>query len=146
MLFLAGGLVITRNIGAWSQVANMLYIDSPAGVGLSVAAHSEDTVTNDTQTATDTNTFLRKWFRKYDAFQKHEFFISGVCACLHWMCSVSAKEHCIKLVQPTLMTVQCAFPGESYAGVYVPTLVQEVLRGNAHGELPHLNLQVILCA
>ena len=74
----AGGLTITRNLGAWSQVANMLYIDSPAGVGLSVAAHSEDTVTNDTQTATDTSAFLRKWFRKYEAFQKHNFFISGV--------------------------------------------------------------------
>ena len=76
-LHLAGGLNISRNIGAWSQVANMLYIDSPAGVGLSVAAHSADMVTNDTQTATDTNIFLRKWFRKHEAFQKHEVYISG---------------------------------------------------------------------
>ena len=75
---IAGGLNITKNIGAWSQVANMLYIESPAGVGLSVAAHSEDLVTNDTQTAMDTNIFLRKWFRKYEVFQKHVFYISGL--------------------------------------------------------------------
>ena len=32
--------------------------------------------------------------------------------------------------------------GESYAGVYVPTLAQEVLRGNDAGHKPHINLQV----
>lgn len=32
--------------------------------------------------------------------------------------------------------------GESYAGVYVPTLAQAVLQGNDAGQKPYINLQV----
>lgn len=38
-----------------------------------------------------------------------------------------------------LQSHACA--GESYAGVYVPTVVDEVLKGNAQGQHPKLNLQ-----
>lgn len=77
----AGGLSITRNsAGAWSQVASMLYLDSPAGVGLSYSEAAEDYTTNDTHTARDTNTFLRKWLSKHAAFAKLPFYISGMGA------------------------------------------------------------------
>ncbi|BDA42112.1 Serine carboxypeptidase 1 [Coccomyxa sp. Obi] len=101
------GLNIYRNIGAWSQQANMLYLDSPAGVGLSYSASPADYTTNDTHTAHDSNIFLRKFFEEFAEFAKLPFYISG----------------------------------ESYAGVYVPTLVSEVLKGNANGESPKINLQ-----
>ena len=75
------GLSITRNVGAWSQVANMLYLDSPAGVGLSYSATLEDYTTNDTHTAHDSNIFLRKFFQEFEEFAKLPFYISG--AALH---------------------------------------------------------------
>ncbi|EIE22088.1 peptidase S10, serine carboxypeptidase [Coccomyxa subellipsoidea C-169] len=103
----SNGLSITRNVGAWSQVANMLYLDSPAGVGLSYSATPEDYTTNDTHTAHDSNIFLRSFFQEFDEFAKLPFYISG----------------------------------ESYAGVYVPTLVKEVLEGNANGQHPKIDLQ-----
>ena len=55
----------------------MLYLDSPSGVGLSYSETEEDYVTNDTHTAHDSNIFLREFFRQYEAFAKHPFYISG---------------------------------------------------------------------
>ncbi len=72
-----GGINISRNIGAWSQAANMLYLDSPSGVGLSYSETEEDYVTNDTHTAHDSNIFLHEFFREYETFAKHPFYISG---------------------------------------------------------------------
>lgn len=73
----AGGLDISRNVGAWSSVANMLYLDSPAGVGLSYSGTAEDYTTNDTRTAQDSAVFLHRWFQEYEAFAKLPFYISG---------------------------------------------------------------------
>lgn len=70
-------LELTDNPYSWSQVANVLYVDSPAGVGMSYAETREDQHTNDTQTAADMNTFLRRWFAKFSEFQDNDFFISG---------------------------------------------------------------------
>ncbi len=59
------------------QEASMLYVDSPAGVGLSYSGTKEDYRTNDTHTAQDLNAFLRAFFTRYDAFSKLDFYISG---------------------------------------------------------------------
>lgn len=72
------GVDITRNIGAWSKVANVLYLDSPSGVGLSYSSEAQDYVTNDTATARDSNYFLRKFFNLYPDFASHDFYISGM--------------------------------------------------------------------
>ena len=72
------GLDITQNIGAWSKVANVLYLDSPSGVGLSYSSEALDYVSNDTATARDSNVFLRKFFDLYPDFASHDFYISGM--------------------------------------------------------------------
>lgn len=42
------------------QVSSVLYLDSPAGVGLSYSANQSDYKTGDLKTATDSHTFLLK--------------------------------------------------------------------------------------
>ncbi|KAI3433559.1 hypothetical protein D9Q98_003370 [Chlorella vulgaris] len=70
-------LELGLNPHSWNQVANMLYVDSPAGVGMSYAETKADAHTNDTHTAADMNTFLRLWFAKFEEFQGNDFFVSG---------------------------------------------------------------------
>ncbi len=80
---MSGGLDITCNVGAWSKVANVLYLDSPSGVGMSFSGVEQDYITNDTATAHDSNIFLRKFFTLYPDFASHDFYISGVAQCTH---------------------------------------------------------------
>ncbi|KAJ4833227.1 Serine carboxypeptidase-like 20 [Turnera subulata] len=92
---------------SWSKVSSVLYLDSPAGVGLSYSNNQSDYITGDLKTASDSHTFLLKWFELYPEFLSNPFFIAG----------------------------------ESYAGVYVPTLSYEVVKGIDAGAKPVLNLK-----
>ena len=64
------------------QIANVIYLDSPSGVGLSYSETVTDYVTNDTQTALDTLTFLEAFFREFPEFSGHRFYITGDCLLL----------------------------------------------------------------
>ncbi|GMN34052.1 hypothetical protein TIFTF001_044861 [Ficus carica] len=92
---------------SWSKVSNIIYLDSPAGVGYSYSKNQSDYITGDRKTASDSHTFLLKWFELYPEFLSNPFFISG----------------------------------ESYAGVYVPTLTYEVAKGIEAGITPIINLK-----
>ncbi|KAK9141131.1 hypothetical protein Scep_010812 [Stephania cephalantha] len=103
-----GGLpTLYLNPHSWSKVSSIIYLDSPAGVGLSYSENEEDYHTGDQKTASDTHAFLLKWFEQYQEFQSNPFYIAG----------------------------------ESYAGVYVPTLASEVVKGIDSGAKPTINLK-----
>ncbi|CAN6242191.1 unnamed protein product [Urochloa humidicola] len=100
----AAGLPRLRpNPYSWSKVSNIIYLDSPAGVGMSYSLNKSDYTTGDLKTAADTHKFLLKWFKLYPEFQSNPFYISG----------------------------------ESYAGYYIPTLTDEVVKGVE----PRINLK-----
>lgn len=92
---------------SWSKVSNIIYLDSPAGVGLSYATNDTDYITGDLQTAADTHSFLLKWFDLFPEFVNNTFYISG----------------------------------ESYAGIYVPTLASAVVKGIQGGVKPKINFK-----
>ncbi|KAL0369903.1 UNVERIFIED_CONTAM: Serine carboxypeptidase 1 [Sesamum angustifolium] len=50
------------NAYSWSKVSSIIYLDSPAGVGLSYSGNVSDYETGDLKTATDTHTFLLKGY------------------------------------------------------------------------------------
>jgi len=66
-------LNVTLNPYSWNKVANMLYIEQPAGVGFSHPAAP----TNDSVTAADTYTGLLAFLKKHTALQHRPFYISG---------------------------------------------------------------------
>ncbi|KAJ4846111.1 Serine carboxypeptidase-like 20 [Turnera subulata] len=103
-----GGLPkLHLNPYSWSKVSNIIYLDSPCGVGLSYSPNPSKYETDDFKTAADTHNFLLKWFGQYPEFVNNPFFISG----------------------------------ESYAGVYVPTLASEVVKGINAGVSPIINFK-----
>ncbi|XP_047971173.1 serine carboxypeptidase-like 20 [Salvia hispanica] len=92
---------------SWSKVSSVIYLDSPTGVGFSYSTNTTDYITGDLKTASDSHTFLLKWFELYSEYQNNPFYIAG----------------------------------ESYAGIYVPTLAYEVANGIDAGVKPVLNLK-----
>jgi len=90
---------LNGNVGvtdiAWTNVANMLYIEAPAGVGFSYSNTSADYNTNDTRTAEDNYIFLQNFIQQYPQYKGRDTWVSG----------------------------------ESYGGVYVPTLSQNIIAG-----------------
>ena len=94
---------------SWNLKANVMYLESPAGVGFSTGS-GEELVYNDTTTAEDNLRALLLFFTKFPGLKKNNFYITG----------------------------------ESYAGIYIPTLANLVLRHNSDSDLDRINLKGIL--
>ncbi|KVG98785.1 Peptidase S10, serine carboxypeptidase, partial [Cynara cardunculus var. scolymus] len=61
----------------WTKVSNIIYLDSPAGVGMSYSGNKSDYITMDTKTALDSHKFLLEWFKLYPEYLSNPFFIAG---------------------------------------------------------------------
>ncbi|XP_042052075.1 serine carboxypeptidase-like 45 isoform X1 [Salvia splendens] len=69
---------LVKNHYSWNKVANMLYLESPAGVGFSYSTNqSFYQSVNDDMTARDNLVFLENWFKRFPEFNNREFYISG---------------------------------------------------------------------
>lgn len=106
LINVTGGLM--RNPYAWTKQANLLVLESPAGVGYSFCAAMKvggNCNNTDITTARAARAALQDFFKtKFPELRKNGFFITG----------------------------------ESYAGVYIPTLTKEIL-----DQAPEINMQGI---
>ncbi|CAA0827624.1 Serine carboxypeptidase 24 [Striga hermonthica] len=62
---------------SWNKAANVLFLESPAGVGFSYSTNKADYITGDKNTAQDTYTFLVKWLQKFPEYKNRPFYITG---------------------------------------------------------------------
>lgn len=70
----------------WNKAANLLFLESPVGVGFSYTNTSSDIKElGDTNTARDSYKFLINWFRRFPQFKSHEFYISGESYAGHYV-------------------------------------------------------------
>ncbi|KAF5406238.1 Carboxypeptidase [Paragonimus heterotremus] len=92
------GQTLIPNPYSWNNFANILYLETPAGVGFSFAKDGNVT-TNDDLTSLNNYHALLSFFEKFPAYKNRDFFIFG----------------------------------ESYAGVYVPTLAVRILENPTSG-------------
>jgi carboxypeptidase C (cathepsin A) len=98
---------------SWNRAANMLYVESPGGVGFSYidSKLDYDLAINDDIASQDNFNALLDFFQKFPSFKGRDFYISG----------------------------------ESYAGIYVPTLAYRVIMYNKGvAESKKINLKGIL--
>ncbi|WZZ76493.1 hypothetical protein YC2023_087863 [Brassica napus] len=84
------GKTLYLNQYSWNQVANILFLDAPVGVGYSYSNTSSDLLTNgDQRTAKDSLQFLLKWVELYPEFKGREFYIVGESYAGHYIPQLS---------------------------------------------------------
>ncbi|CAH8359533.1 unnamed protein product [Eruca vesicaria subsp. sativa] len=72
------GKTLFRNPYAFNNEANVLYLESPAGIGFSYTNTPEDMIDpTDKKTAEDNYMFLVKWLERFPEYKGREFYISG---------------------------------------------------------------------
>ncbi|KAK6143530.1 hypothetical protein DH2020_023878 [Rehmannia glutinosa] len=80
------GKTLWYNKYAWNNVANVLFLESPAGVGFSYSNTSSDYVTGDRKTAAaDSYTFLVNWLERFPEYKTRDLYITGESYAGHYV-------------------------------------------------------------
>ncbi|XP_022772836.1 serine carboxypeptidase II-3-like [Durio zibethinus] len=80
------GKTLYRNEYAWNNVANVIFLESPAGVGFSYSNDSSDyTKVGDKRTAQDSYIFLLNWLERFPQYKTRDFFIAGESYAGHYV-------------------------------------------------------------
>ncbi|KAL6844878.1 hypothetical protein ACP4OV_025537 [Aristida adscensionis] len=109
------GKTLRRNRHAWNNLANVLFLESPAGVGFSFSRNASDYDTvGDRRTAEDTYVFLVKWLERFPEYQGRDFYIAGESYGGHYVPELA-----------TVVTFLNAFPGHAR-----PINIRGILVGN----------------
>ncbi|XP_072987359.1 serine carboxypeptidase-like 34 [Typha latifolia] len=83
---------IKLNKYSWNKEANLLFLESPVGVGFSYTNTSSDLLQlGDKITAEDSYTFLVNWFKRFPQYKSHGFYISGESYAGHYVPQLSEK-------------------------------------------------------
>ncbi|CAN6217966.1 unnamed protein product [Urochloa humidicola] len=77
---------LSRNENAWNSEANVLFLESPAGVGFSYSNTSSDyNKSGDQRTAEDALIFLINWMERFPEYKGRAFYISGESYAGHYV-------------------------------------------------------------
>jgi carboxypeptidase C (cathepsin A) len=74
-----------ENPYSWNKRANMLYVESPAGVGYSFSDFKDDYKTGDAETALDNYLLIRQFLDRFPERQSNDFYISSESYGGHYM-------------------------------------------------------------
>ncbi|KAL3014641.1 hypothetical protein AAZX31_06G116800 [Glycine max] len=70
---------------SWNKASNLLFVESPAGVGWSYSNTTSDYNSGDSSTATDMLLFLLKWYQKFPSYRSRELFLTGESYAGHYI-------------------------------------------------------------
>ncbi|TQD82668.1 hypothetical protein C1H46_031781 [Malus baccata] len=84
--FRPDGEVLVRNEYSWNREANMLYLETPVGVGFSYSkSNSSYMAVDDEATARDNLVFLQRWFNKFPQYRHMDLFLAGESYAGHYI-------------------------------------------------------------
>ncbi|KAG8368332.1 hypothetical protein BUALT_Bualt15G0034600 [Buddleja alternifolia] len=109
------GKTLWHNKNAWNTVANVLFLESPAGVGFSYSNTTSDYVTGDKRTAEDSYTFLLNWFERFPEYKTRDFYITGESYAGHYvpqLASLILKNN--KITNQTVINLKGVAIGNAY--------------------------------
>ncbi|WZZ12719.1 hypothetical protein YC2023_105808 [Brassica napus] len=81
------------NSMSWNKASNLLFVDSPAGVGWSYSNTSSDYNTGDETTASDMLVFLLRWFNKFPELKARHLFLTGESYAGHYIPQLADAIH-----------------------------------------------------
>lgn len=80
------GKTLYQNPFSWNHAANVLFLESPAGVGFSYSNTTADFVSGgDARTAIDNYAFLVNWLERFPEYKNRDFYISGESYAGHYV-------------------------------------------------------------
>ncbi|XP_019711296.1 serine carboxypeptidase 24 [Elaeis guineensis] len=86
------GSSLYLNKYSWNREANILFLESPAGVGFSYTNTSSDLKTSgDERTAQDALIFLISWMSRFPQYKYREFYICGESYAGHYVPQLAKK-------------------------------------------------------
>ncbi|XP_031373698.1 serine carboxypeptidase-like 27 [Punica granatum] len=85
------GRTLDLNPYAWNKLANLLFLDSPAGVGFSYSNTTSDLYTaGDQRTGKSSiHVFLVNWFKRFPQYKHRDFYIAGESYAGHYVPQLS---------------------------------------------------------
>ncbi|OAY69363.1 Serine carboxypeptidase 24 [Ananas comosus] len=86
------GSSLYLNKYSWNREANLLFLESPAGVGFSYTNTSSDLKTSgDKRTAQDALHFLVGWYSRFPQYKHRDFYIAGESYAGHYVPQLAKK-------------------------------------------------------
>lgn len=79
------GRGLVRNPKSWNKVSNLLFVESPAGVGWSYSNTTSDYNAGDASTANDMHVFLMNWYEKFSELKSNDLFLTGESYAGHYI-------------------------------------------------------------
>ncbi|XP_052736840.1 serine carboxypeptidase-like 42 isoform X2 [Vigna angularis] len=70
---------------SWNKASNLIFVESPAGVGWSYSNTTSDYNTGDLSTANDMYLFMLKWYEKFPSYRTRELFLTGESYAGHYV-------------------------------------------------------------
>ncbi|CAJ2652633.1 unnamed protein product [Trifolium pratense] len=70
---------------SWNRASNLLFVESPAGVGWSYSNTASDYNIGDASTANDMLLFFLKWYEKFPTYRSRELFLTGESYAGHYI-------------------------------------------------------------
>ncbi|KAM3258006.1 hypothetical protein ACQJBY_049996 [Aegilops geniculata] len=121
------GKTLSRNRHAWNNLANVIFLESPAGVGFSYSNASVPS--GDRRTAVDAYMFLLNWLERFPEYKGRDFYIAGESYSGHYVPQLAAVIVALRELGDTSMNLK---------GIFVGNPLLDSRSNNTYGSLEFL--------